>query len=91
MVDWPGTSVGATDHNIDVTTIFQEIITNGLYTTGNAIGLILSGVTGGDVAVRAYDNTTTSCARLTVTYTVASGGDYDGADFYLISHGVLVS
>lgn len=67
---WPGTNIGAGDHNIDVTAAFVEAITNGLYVTGNAVGVVLDAAATTDLSLMGYDGSTSLCARLVVVYTV---------------------
>lgn len=69
---WSGTNIGATDHNLDVLSVFNEIITNGAYTTGNAIGMMLDATGTTDLSIRAYDGSSSTCPRLTVVYTAAA-------------------
>lgn len=66
---WAGTNLGTGDKNLDVLTIFQEIITNGTYATNNAIGMILDASATTDLSITAYDGSTSLCPRLTVVYT----------------------
>ena len=69
---WSGTGIGAGDHAIDVTSIVQELIAQGGWASGNAMAFLGDGVGATELRFTSYDGSTTTCARLSITYTPAA-------------------
>ena len=70
---WSGSNIGTGDHNLTVTSIAQEIVNQGGWASGNAMALLLYGVTA-NLQITSYDTSTTLCARLAIDYTAGGGG-----------------
>lgn len=75
FVAWNGTNIGAGDQSSpDVAAVLNEIINGGYgYTQGNPVAFILDPTGSTIFRFRAYDGSTTTCVRLTATYTPAAG------------------
>lgn len=75
VVAWNGTGIGAGDRSSpDVAAVLNEIINGGYgYTQGNPVAFILDPTGSTIFRFRAYDDSTTTCVRLTATYTPAAG------------------
>ena len=71
VVPWTGTDIGAGDKTApDLAAVLNEIINGGYgFSAGNPVALILDPTSTTDLLFRAYDGSTTTCARLTVEYT----------------------
>lgn len=70
---WSGTAIGTGDKTINVKTIVEELKAQGGWASGNAMAFIGQGVSGTDVRFTSYDGSTTTCARLDITYTPLVG------------------
>ena len=70
---WSGSNIGTGDHNLTVTSIVQEIVDQGGWASGNAMGMLLYGVAA-NIQITNYDTSTTLCARLAIDYTAGGGG-----------------
>lgn len=70
---WSGTGVGTGDKTINVKTIVEELIAQGTWASGNAMAFIGVGAGGTDLRFTSWDGSTTTCARLDVTYTPLVG------------------
>ena len=71
---WSGTNIGTGDKALAVTSIVQEIVNQGGWASGNAMALLLYGVSSCAIQITSYDTSTTLCARLAIDYTAGGGG-----------------
>ena len=71
---WSGSDIGAGDKALTVTSIVQEIVNQGGWASGNAMALLLYGVSSCAIQITSYDTSTTLCARLAIDYTEGGGG-----------------
>ena len=71
---WSGSDIGAGDKALTVTSIVQEIVNQGGWASGNAMALLLYGVSSCTIQITSYDTSTTLCARLAIDYTAGGGG-----------------
>lgn len=71
-VNWSNTNAGTSDVDTsDISAIVQELVNSYSYGVGAIMGFVFTTTSGSatrDTSVRSYDNSTTLCCRLTITY-----------------------
>lgn len=86
-VTWSGSNIGAGWQTIDVTTPIQAVINRAGWVSGNALVVIVTGVTGASIRVDAYDGTPANAAKLDIVYT-SGGGNTPVKMHHLMMQGI---
>ena len=71
---WSGVDIGTGDEALTVTSIVQEIVSQGGWASGNAMAMLLYPASSMSIQITSYDTSTTLCARLAIDYTAGGGG-----------------
>jgi hypothetical protein len=71
---WSATNIGTGDHTQGIAAAVQEVIDRPGWASGNDLVVILVGLSGTDFRINSFDNSTSLCARLDITYTSGGGG-----------------
>lgn len=73
-VTWSGSNIGAGWHTVDVTSLVQAVVNRAGWVSGNALAVVVQGVSGTDLSITTWDGTPANAAKLDIEYTAASGG-----------------
>lgn len=73
-VTWSGSNIGAGWKTVDVTSLVQAVVNRSGWASGNALVVVVQGVSGTDLSITTWDGTPANAAKLDIEYTAASGG-----------------